>query len=163
MPAPVNVTTGPPHQAWSERNYFDANDNLLYNAKAMSFQPNPVTLTVTSVSKAAAASIASTAHGLLSGNVVIIAGGTGDWAALNGEHIITVTGADTFTVAVNSGAFAGSFAGEITTHAPREGSPCWAIQRNVFDASNNLTSSGWAGGNTSPNKVAADRASLNYQ
>lgn len=163
MPAPVSQTAGPPNQAWSERNYYDASSNLEYSAKALSSQPTPSTLTVVSVSKAAAAVITVTAHGLLSGNVVTIADGAGDWTGLNGDKIITRTGADTFTVAVNSSAYTGTFAGTITTRAPREGAAVWSIQKYVYDASSNLTSSHWADGNTTPDNIAANRTSLAYQ
>ena len=66
---------------------------------------------ITAVSNAATVSVTSTAHGMLTGNTATISGGTGNWTALNGTWTITKTGADTFTVPLNStslGAIAGT-------------------------------------------------------
>jgi hypothetical protein len=49
-----------------------------------------------------------------SGANLVIAGGTGSWAAVNGTVVATVTGANTFTIPVDSSGF-GSFAGQALT------------------------------------------------
>jgi len=74
----------------------------------------PLTLTVTSISKASPAIVTVTGHGLSTGDAVTISGATGDWAALNGTQKITRTGVDTFTIAVDTSAFAGNFDGTMT-------------------------------------------------
>ena len=56
----------------------------------------------------------SFAHLLVTGDSVIIEGGTGSWAALNGTRTVTVVDAGTFTVAVAAAGFTGSFGGTVT-------------------------------------------------
>lgn len=78
----------------------------------------------------------ASAHGLVSGNEVILSGLTGDWAPLNGSHPATVTDSDSLTVAVDSSAF-GAVTGTpvAQTHAPRTNRPVWAIERITSAAS----------------------------
>ena len=75
----------------------------------------PTALTLGTVTKGSPTTIASTAHGMTDGALVVIAGGTGNWTGLNGTRAITRVDADSFTVAVDSGAYSGSFAGTVTT------------------------------------------------
>jgi hypothetical protein len=63
-------------------------------------------------SVAAACVITWVGHGLKTGASVTIAGVTqADWTALNGTHVITYVGADTFSIAVDSSGFAAYDAG----------------------------------------------------
>jgi len=127
---------------------YDASNNPIYvGVAAANLQAQ--TLAVTSVSTAAAAVVTSVAHGLVTGNVVEIttAGrvvGTATWIVTNGRWYVTRTGADTFTIPVNSAGFTGTFDGVITTTSARTSAPIWTITKNTFDASNNLTNSQWA-------------------
>lgn len=137
-----------------------ATANPVYIGEANSVQPT-FQFTVTSVSKANPAVFTITAHGLQTDNVVTIAGATGDWAALNGSLIIIVLSANTFSVAVDSTGFAGSFAGTVTTIAPRTSASCWRITKNYYDGNSNLLRSGFAGGGM-PDRVYDNRATLQY-
>lgn len=60
---------------------------------------------ITAASNAAAASLTSTAHGLQTGNSVTISGATGSWTPINDTFSVTRTGADTFTIPVDSTTF----------------------------------------------------------
>ena len=167
----VTVSGGPPPEAWTTISDYAGGSNLVYQGSARSFQPT-VTLTVTSVSKANPAVVTVTTHGLPTGATVVISGGTGDWAGLNGTQTITNTGANTFTVPVNSSAFASTFAGTITTNSPQTSAAIWAIQKNFYTA-NQLTNTMWAvspfpsatapnpaGGSVGPVNIWDNRASL---
>jgi len=134
---------------------YDASNNPLYIGWPTQIQ-TLTRFTVTSLSAAAAAVATITAHGLQTGNSVVVAGGTGDWTGVNGTHYITRTAASTFTIPINSSGYAGSFAGTITSTAPRSSTAIWMIQKNTFDASNNLTLTQWA--NCNPNCIWDNRA-----
>jgi hypothetical protein len=163
MPAPISVSIGPPNEAWITVNgYSGTPGNLLYTGQARASQPNPVTLTIASVSAANPAELTSTAHGLANDSPVTISGATGDWAALNGTRAVTVTAADTFTVAVDSSGFSGSFDGVVTTTAPRTNAAVWSIQKFTYDGSNQLTRSAWADGTPSPTKAWDSRTTYAY-
>jgi hypothetical protein len=56
---------------------------------------------ITSSSVANPTVITSAAHGLVSGEVVIIAGHSGSTPTINGQRTVTVTGTNTFTIPVN--------------------------------------------------------------
>jgi hypothetical protein len=75
-------------------------------------------VTFSAVSKANPAVVSAAAHGLITGETVTIASGTGDWAGLNGTRAITVIDADSFSVAVNSSAYASTFGGTIVSNLP---------------------------------------------
>jgi hypothetical protein len=136
--------------------------NVVYMGEADCVQPTAV-LPVASVSTANPAVITSAAHGLASDNLVKISGATGDWAALNGQRVITVLSANTFSVAVDSSAFAGSFDGQISTTAPRTSASCWKITKSYYDGSNppNLIRTSLAGGGAS-NQIYDNRATVAY-
>lgn len=72
----------------------------------------------------------ASAHGLVSGNEVIISGLTGNWTPLNGSHVVTVTDSDSLTIAVDSTLF-GAVTGTavVETYAPLTINPVWAIER----------------------------------
>jgi hypothetical protein len=62
---------------------------------------------ITAATSASPIAITSAGHGLSNGQQVTFSGMPGDFAALNGNtYVVTVTGLDTFTVAVNGAAFA---------------------------------------------------------
>ena len=161
MPFPVTASTGLDTEA-VRMEYAYSGENLIYVGKAMGRRDRAISLTVTAVSTAASASVSVTAHGLGSGNAVTIAGATGDWAGLNGTHVITVTGANAFTVAVNSSAFTGTFDGTITTFAPQTNATVWQIQRNTYTGTQ-VTRQEWAEGTTALKFAWDSRASYAYQ
>lgn len=163
----VTVSGGPPPEAWTQ--IFDYNgNNLVYTGWARSAQSPTQTLTVTSVSKANPAVVTITAHGLPTGSTVTVAGGTGDWAGLNGTYTATNTGANTFTVPKDTSGYAGTFAGTITTSSPQTSRAIWAIQKNFYNGSNQLTNTMWAvgvdgtGGAVGPVNIWDNRATLQY-
>jgi hypothetical protein len=177
----VNPTIGSPMRGTEQILYYTGT-NLSYRCLAWSNQIIAHTFPVTAASNANPVSFTSTAHGFdyQSGNTgfptIDIVGGTGAWAAINGLWKITPTGANTFTIPVDSTAF-GAFQTTIIfkTQAPRTTQPVWAIQNLVYDGSNNLIWMGWAGnpggagssagssGSSAMNFVCANRASLSYQ
>ena len=71
-------------QASADRIQFNATGSITSSSVA-----NPTVITT------------SAAHGLTTGNKVLIAGHTGSAPSINGTHTITVTGASTFTIPVN--------------------------------------------------------------
>lgn len=60
-----------------------------------------VSITITSSSIANPTNINATAHGLINGQSVVIAGHSGSTPSIDGEHIVTVVDADNFTIPVN--------------------------------------------------------------
>jgi hypothetical protein len=69
-------------------------------------------VSVTAATNANPAALTSTAHGLTTGQKVTISGATGSWVPINGTWAVTVTGANTFTIPVDSTAF-GALAGTV--------------------------------------------------
>jgi hypothetical protein len=162
MSAPsMNIYAGPPTEAWTNRAVYGASGET-YHGLAKSVQPHPPVLTVTSVSKAAAASFAVATHGMADGNLVLIEGASGDWAVMNGRNAITSTGAGTFTIAVNSTGFAGSFGGTVKCLAPRAADAVWYITRTTWTTGNPTLVEN-ANGSTADNSVWSNYASLAYQ
>lgn len=159
--SPVTQSIEPPREAWTDVQDFAGGSSAVYVGKAKGLQPS-YTYTVTSVSTASSAVVTITAHGLQDDNAVVIAGATGDWAACNGTQKITRTGADTFTIAVNSSAFSGTFNGTVTTTAPRTSAAVWSIQK-LYYSSSNMVRVSYASGTSAPDKVWDNRASLMYQ
>lgn len=80
----------------------------------------PAVLTITSaataapiegLSKAAACVVTWEAHGLISTDKVTLAGITqAEWSALNAEHVITYIGADSFSILIDTSAYAAVYA-----------------------------------------------------
>ena len=159
MPAPVSIGGFPP-DAITYVQDFAGTTAVVYAGQARSIQPK-FAYTVTSVSKAAAAVVTITAHGLQSDNPVVIEGGAGAWAALNGVQKVTVLSDDTFSVPVNSGGFAGTFAGTISTTAPRTNASCWQVTKSYADATGLIRTAN-ASGNVAADKAWTSRASLTY-
>jgi hypothetical protein len=62
------------------------------------------------LTRAAACVVTWTTHGMRSGDKVTFADiSQADWTALNGEHTITYLNANTFSIAVNTSAYAGDY------------------------------------------------------
>jgi len=159
---PITSVSLGPADPYTQVQDYAGGTNVVYIGLARSTQRTNTTLAVTSLSAAAAAVITSVAHGLNSDNVVTISGATGDWAALNGAHIITVTGVDTFTIAVNTSAYSGTFAGSVTTYAPRTSAAIWAIQK-LYYSGDNVIRMAWAAWTSAENQIWDNRASLSFQ
>lgn len=67
----------------------------------------------TAISNAAAAVFTKTTHGLVNGNTIAVRGGNGNWAGINGNHVVTVLTPNTFSIPVNSTGF-GTLTGEVS-------------------------------------------------
>lgn len=154
MPIQFTPTVAPVAESWTPLNDYDVSGNLTYYGRARSTQSIPHTFTGVTVSKANPAVVTSVAHGLTSGQAVTIAGATAGWVTINGTRVVTVVTADTFSVAVDSTGFAGTFDGSITTLAPLTNAPCWSILQNFYNGSAQLIRTAAAcsttGGVTSP-------------
>lgn len=70
-------------------------------------------LSVSAATNASPVVLTATAHGLASGDTVTLRGATGGWVTLNRTYAVTVTGANTFSVPLDSSAF-GALAGTVT-------------------------------------------------
>lgn len=162
MPVTVSTSQGPPAEAWTSIMENDASGNQLYVGQARSFQEKPAPLTVSSVSKANPAVVAVTGHGLQSDNTVDVAGGTGDWAGINGNQKITVIDANSFSIPVNTSAYAGTFAGAVTTNSPQTNAGVWSIQKFYYDSNGFQNRVSLAGGSPAPRNSWASRATLKY-
>jgi len=161
MPSPVLPSIGPPDTAWTGINDYGGGSTILYSGLAKSIQ-QPFTLTVTSVSKASSAVVTVTAHGLDTDNIVTVTGGTGEWTGVNGAQIITKVDANSFTIPVATTGYSGSFAGSISTLAPRTSAACWSIQKYYYSGSN-LVRSAWANGNAAANAIWDNRATTGFE
>jgi hypothetical protein len=77
--------------------------------------------------------------------VVCVSGGTGNWTAVNGCFVGTPTASTTFSIPVNSTSF-GAVTGTLvlTTNAPLTTKAIWAIEKFVYNGSNQIIFSGWA-------------------
>ena len=122
---------------------------------------------ITTVSKASAAVVTSTAHGFAASSrpSVTVSGATGTgWTAINASWTATVTGADTFTIPIDSTTF-GTLAGTVvfTTTAPRAGVPEWQVKKYAYDGSSNLIWTGWLGGTPAFNWKCSDAGSTTLQ
>lgn len=166
--------------------FYTAGGYLEYVCEARSSTQGPASVnsvTVSSVSNASPAVVTATAHGFDYQSlatvtpIVKITGASGGWAGLNGVWIATPTGANTFTVPVDTSGF-GTFSGQsitVTTYAARTTSAVWRVRKYVYNASNQLIFSGYgaasagagssaliASANTFTN-ICANRATLAYQ
>jgi len=179
---PLQTIPGDPNGATQSAKFYDANGNLQYKCEASSLQKLSL-VTVSAASNANPASFTATSHGFYYSStsaakpVVFISGGTGNWAGVNGMWIATVTGANTFTIPVDSSAF-GSFTGQsltIVTRAPKTSQGVWRIHFYSYDANGNPEWDGWpsasngsnqgqlGGGSSSYTFICDNRAFLAYQ
>ena len=133
--------------------------NLIYACKAASIQPVSPSISIASASNASPVVFTiSGGHGfnLSSTPTVTIAGGTGNWAAVNGSFTATVINTTTYSIVVDSTAF-GAVTGTLTytTRAPRITSAVWSIQKLIYDGSNNLIFAAWDSGTPSYTRVCS--------
>lgn len=84
------------------------------------------TTAITSSSVASPTVVTSTTHGLQTGDSILIAGHTST-PTINGEHTVTVTGANTFTIPVNV-----TVGGGATGTVQRTSRRGWAAQNQTF-------------------------------
>lgn len=179
--SPVNPTAGPPATPY-QKIFAYTGTNLEYICVARSNQQSVSTITVSAASNANPVSFTATAHGFdyqsaaTTTPVVTITGATGNWTPINGTWKATPTSANAFTIAVNSTTF-GALTGTlvVTTRAAKTTDARWAIQRFVYDGSNNLIWSGWAAnpagagstntsaGSTGFDFACASRTTYSYQ
>lgn len=79
----------------------------------LTITPPATAVAIQGLSKAAACVVTWVGHGLVSGDEVTIAGITqAEWSALNGAQTVTLIGDDTFSIAVNTSAYAEVYAPE---------------------------------------------------
>ncbi len=102
----------------------------IYRSGNLTFSQSTLSGSISAGSNASPASLTSAGHNLVSGFVVTIAGFTGNWAVANGVWQVTVTGANTFTIPLDSGSLGGiagsptfAYAGPVTVSI---GSVAWA-------------------------------------
>ncbi len=177
----VNISQAPPQLGY-ERILVYSGSNLTYMCLARSDQRNARTVTVSAASNANPVSFTATAHGFdyqagaTATPVVKITGATLTWAPINGVWIATPTSANAFTIPVDSTTF-GALTGTlvVSTLAPKTTDPVWAIQKLVYDGSNNLIWVGWGtkvpgagnaplvAGSSSSNLACASRSTYSYQ
>lgn len=145
---PVSISSLPSEPAMQTITFVSG--TTTYICYARSNQANTVisAVAVSSVSNANPGVVTATAHGFdtRSTPTVRITGATGGWTGLNGVWTATITGANTFTVPVDTSGF-GAFAGQviaIATLAPRLNLNVWAIRKIEDDGAGNLWI-GWAG------------------
>ncbi|HXI85266.1 MAG TPA: hypothetical protein VNL17_14390 [Verrucomicrobiae bacterium] len=140
--------------------------NLTSSCYARSVDPNSGIRKNTSVAVSAATNaspvvLTSTGHGFALGSRpnVTIAGGTGNWTAINGTFTATVVDANTFSIPVDSTAF-GALAGTITftTTAPRSTQAEWAVKLFAYDGSGNNIGAFWMNGISSMTQKCSDAA-----
>lgn len=117
------------------------------------------TVSISAASNAAAVVMTSNAHGFDTTvrPKITISGGTGNWAAVNGTFVATPTGANTFTIPVDSTTF-GAVTGTLvfTTTAPRTTVAEWAVQVYGYDGSANQVSKAWLNATTGFNQKCSD-------
>lgn len=159
---PVNQTDGPPPRGWCQLFAYDGSGNLEYQGWAQSLNEESewtvATSALTSIVDAANTATATTgsAHGLQTGNRIRIENALDE--DLNGEHIITVTGATTFTfttVNVTDDTY-NNVSLKLSTKAPRTNRPVWSIKKYYYDGSGNVARMSWAEGQPDTNKFAWD-------
>jgi len=160
----VNQSEGPPATAHQKLFFYTAGGNLDYICYATSLQPTASTSSIVAATNANPVSLTSVAHGFSTSArpSITISGGTGKWSAVNGTFIATVTGANTFTIPVDSTAF-GAMTGSLVfkTRAPRMGQSVWAVQKYVYNVGGDLVGVFWVGGGTSMRNTCA--APAQYQ
>lgn len=157
----------------TQRLFYDGSNNVEYVCKASSAQSSfswtrsASTLTSIADSTNTATVTTSTAHGLdnARGARVTISGATGD-VDLNGTYLIQTTPSSTtftITTANVTDATYNESTLVVSTTAPRTTAPVWAVQRLVYDVSNNLTSVAWAGSPQNYSNVCNNRTVLEFR
>lgn len=165
----VNQSDGPPPKGWCQLFAYDGSNQLEYQGWAPS--DNELSEwtrdagTLTSIVDAAntATVTTSSAHGLMTGARVYVENAAD--ADLDGNYVITVTGAATFTFTTANVTDATYNEGglRIWTKAPRTNRPVWSIKKYVYSGAN-LTEAHWAEGQSQTFKYAWDsRTTYAYQ
>lgn len=167
----VSVSEFPPLRGTTSLYFYDGSDRIEYICTAGAAQPSASLAVSQIVDSANTATVTtSSAHGLTTGNIVVIAGVTGD-TDLNGTYKITVTSttAFTFTSASVTDATYNNANITATTSAPRTTAAIWAVKWFQYSATGKVTSEQWAvkSGNavssTAAQHICDNRASLSYQ
>lgn len=176
---PVTLNPFPAPQIPSQILTYDGSNNLIYlcitkpngpwNGVSVpatySWTRAATTLTDIADSSNTATATTSTAHGLRPGNQVVVAGVTTD-TDLNGTYVIATVPTSatlTFTTAnVTDGTYTDAGM-TLTTNAPRSNVAIWAIQRFLYDGSNNLTSTVWANGSSAYTFACDSASTYNYR
>lgn len=153
--------------------------SLLYVCKALSFVSTGTRtatfVSISAVSKAAAAVVTSTGHGFQvpgtagggSRPKVAISGATGTgWPAINSTWTATVIDANTFSIPIDSSGF-GTLAGTVVfnTTAPRLTVAEWSVKKLIYDATPLLIDTYWLNGTSATASKCSDATStsLNQQ
>lgn len=159
----VNVSNGPPPVAFQKVFVYSGSSviGICWSPSFLDSRTRNTPILITAISKAAAASVTSIAHGfdLNSFPQVTIQGATGTgWTGVNGTWVATPTGVDTFTIPVDSQAF-GTLAGTVTftTTAPRKNLAEWAVEKIAYSTGLAVWQ-GWVGGTTAQNQKCSDAA-----
>jgi hypothetical protein len=162
---PVNISQGPvsfPFQAiygYSGTNQIWA----CYSPSSLSTGIRAETrVSISAATNANPVVFTSTAHGFNSNTrpSITITGGTGNWAAVNGTWVATVTSANAFSIPVDSTTF-GAVTGTLTynTTAPRTNQYEWAVVLYSYDGSNNLINRTWLNGSSGLQARCSDATS----
>lgn len=100
--SPLNLTRHPQVSILTGTNYTHAPLGLPDAAKPT---VTSGTLSISAATNANPVSLTSANHGLTTGQRITISGATGSWTPINGTFTITRTGANTFTIPIDSSGF----------------------------------------------------------
>jgi hypothetical protein len=128
--------------------YGYSGSNLIYACYSKSAWQLSGPISISAATNANPVVFTSTGHGFNVNAlpIVVIAGGTGNWTAVNGSFTATIIDANTFSIPVNSTAF-GALTGTLTfqTTAPRTNQKQWAVQMYYYSGAN-LIFTAWLNG-----------------
>jgi hypothetical protein len=162
---PVNISQGPAATAFQAIYGYSGTNQIYACYSPSSLGAGPRAEVLTSISAATNANpvvFTSTAHGFNANTrpSITISGGTGNWAAVNGTFIATVTSANAFSIPVDSTTF-GAVTGTLvyTTTAPRTNKFEWAVVLYSYDGSNNLINRTWLNGSSGLQARCSDATS----
>jgi hypothetical protein len=165
----VTVEDVPPNIGTQNVNAYSGS-NLIYRCWAKSVVPARVSRVTTITSATNASPVVFTVsggHGFDTNSrpLITLAGGTGNWLAVNGSRVATILSSTTYSVAVDSTSL-GAVAGTVTytTTAPRTTAAEWAVLRYSYDGSGNLIAAAWDNGTPSAmNSACAASTTSNLQ
>lgn len=138
----VNINTGPSRNAYQSI-FGYSGDLVIWECQAISVSTSRLNnrVAISAATNANPVVFTSTGHGFEVNTrpKVLIAGGTGNWTAVNGEFTATIIDANTFSVPVDSTTF-GALTGSLTfaTTAPRTTVAEWAVKLYAYDGTNHL-------------------------
>ena len=157
----VNQSDGPPSGSAIQTVFIYSGSTVIAQcwspSRPTKLLPRTATVAISTISKASAAIVTSTGHGLslLTRPSVILSGATGTgWTGVNATWTATVLSADTFSIPIDSSGF-GTLGGTIvfTTTAPRQTVAEWSVQ--LFLGSP-ISSKAWLGGSQSFGSKCSD-------